>query len=89
MATLHLDLTPEIDSFIAARIENGSYNSASELIQAALALLEFEEREDQVRMETLIQAVDAGEASGIAEGDVFAEIREARRLRRQRQVAIV
>jgi len=87
MTTVHLDLTPELDSFITAKIESGSYRDATQVVQAALAFLEREERDDEAKMMAVITAVDAGEASGVAAGDVFGRVRAARELRRQQSVA--
>jgi hypothetical protein len=39
--------------------------------------LEREERVFEAKLETLRAAIDEGDASGIAEGDVFAQVREA------------
>jgi putative addiction module CopG family antidote len=49
--TRNVSLTPEIDDFIAGRIASGRFGSASEVVRAALRLLEEEER----RRETSIQ----------------------------------
>lgn len=42
--TRNISLTPEIDAFIAGRLASGRFNSASEVVRAALRLLEEEER---------------------------------------------
>jgi len=78
------ELTPELDGFITSQVESGAFRDADGVVQAALALLEREERENEAE----IQAVDEGEASGLAEGDVFGRIKEARRLRRQQPVSV-
>jgi antitoxin ParD1/3/4 len=75
MPTRNINLTPELDSFIAAKIENGRYENASEVVRAALRGLEREEKEYDAKFEALLKAIDEGEASGIAEGDVFADVR--------------
>ena len=75
MPTRNINLTPELDSFIAAKIKNGRYENASEVVRAALRGLEREEREYDAKFEALLQAIGEGEASGIAEGDVFADVR--------------
>jgi Arc/MetJ-type ribon-helix-helix transcriptional regulator len=38
--------------------------------------LDKAEKEDEAKLDVLRAAVEAGEESGIAEGDVFAELRE-------------
>jgi len=75
MPTRNVNLTDELDRFVNSRIESGRYESASEVIRAALRTLEREEREYEAKMAALRKAIDEGMASGIAEGDVFARIR--------------
>ncbi len=74
MPTRNINLTPELDSFIAAKIKNGRYENASEVVRAALRGLEREEKEYDAKFATLLQAIDEGDASGIAEGDVFQQV---------------
>ena len=45
-ATLNVSLTPELTAFIAAKVATGRYRSASEVVRAALRLLD--ERESEV-----------------------------------------
>jgi antitoxin ParD1/3/4 len=80
MPTRNVNLTEELDRFVAAKIENGRYENASEVVRAALRTLEREEREYEAKLAVLRAAIDEGDASGIAEGDVFARVREARDL---------
>lgn len=37
---MNVSLTPELDKFIARKVESGRYNSASEVVREALRLLE-------------------------------------------------
>jgi antitoxin ParD1/3/4 len=83
MPTRNVNLTPELDNFIAAKIESGRYENASEVVRAALRELEREEKEYDLKMAALTQALEEGLASGVAEGDVFARVRATRELRRQ------
>ena len=80
MPTRNVNLTDELDSFVLSRIENGRYENASEVVRAALRMLEREEREYEAKLAALRAAIDEGMASGIAEGDVFARVRESLRL---------
>jgi len=64
-----------MDKFVARRIREGRYANASEVLRAGLRALEEDEREDQARLEALRMAIQAGEDSGIADGDVFEEVR--------------
>jgi antitoxin ParD1/3/4 len=81
MPTRNINLTPEMDRYVATRIESGQYANASEVLRAGLRELERSERENQIKLEALKAAVLAGEESGIAEGDVMGEVRE--RIRRR------
>jgi antitoxin ParD1/3/4 len=37
---MNVSLTPELDKFVAGKVETGRYNSASEVVREALRLLE-------------------------------------------------
>jgi antitoxin ParD1/3/4 len=81
MPTRNINLTPQLDGFVEAKIRQGQYANASEVLRAGLRALEQNEREDQARLEGLRAALIAGEESGIADGDVIGEVRE--RIRRR------
>jgi antitoxin ParD1/3/4 len=74
MPTRNINLTPEMDKFVATRIRRGQYANASEVLRAGLRALEQEEQEDLAKVEALRAAVDKGFASGVAEGDPFARV---------------
>ena len=76
MPTRNINLTPELDTFIASRVDTGLYANASEVMRAALRLLEKEEREQEEKMRALRAAIKRGMASGIAEPGVFSRIRK-------------
>lgn len=80
MPTRNVNLTQELDSFLLARVRSGRYENASEVVRAALRTLEREERVYEAKLEALRAAIDEGDRSGVAEGDVFAEVREALKL---------
>ncbi|HZB88875.1 MAG TPA: type II toxin-antitoxin system ParD family antitoxin [Terracidiphilus sp.] len=80
MPTRNVNLTQELEQFVLARIASGRFENASEVVRAALRTLEREERVYEAKLEVLRSAIDEGEASGIAEGDVFAQVRETLRL---------
>ncbi len=81
MPTRNVNLTPQMDKFVDARIKRGHYANASEVLRAGLRALEKAEKEDKAKLEALRSAVLAGEQSGVAEGDVFGEIRDRVRTR--------
>jgi antitoxin ParD1/3/4 len=82
--TRNINLTPEMDQYVATKIESGQYANASEVLRAGLRVLEQSEREDEIKLEALREAVLAGEESGVADGDVMGEVRE--RIRRRAMV---
>jgi antitoxin ParD1/3/4 len=84
MPTRNINLTPEMDRYVADRIESGQFANASEVLRAGLRVLEQSLREDELKLEALRAAVLAGEESGIAEGDVMGDVRE--RIRRRAMV---
>ena len=77
MPTRNVNLTPELDRYVLARVQSGRFENASEVVRAALRSLEREERIFEAKLEELRAAIDIGDASGIAEGDVFAQVRES------------
>lgn len=84
MPTRNINLTPEMDRFVDAKIESGQYANASEVLRAGLRALEEDDKESQARLEALRTAVKAGIESGAAEGDPIARIRA--RIRRRAEV---
>jgi antitoxin ParD1/3/4 len=76
MPTRNVNLTDELDRFVLAKVESGRYENASEVIRAALRTLERDEREYEAKLAALRAAIDEGDASGVAKGDVFARVRK-------------
>lgn len=74
MPTRNINLTPEMDRFVAERVQSGQYANASEVLRAGLRALEQDEQEDLAKLEALRAAVDKGFASGAAEGDPFERV---------------
>jgi putative addiction module CopG family antidote len=64
------------DELAQRLVASGRYNSPSEVLEAALDALEREECDEEAKEAWLEQALEAGFASGVAEGDVFARVRE-------------
>jgi antitoxin ParD1/3/4 len=76
MPTRNVSLPEKLDQFITAKVESGDYANASEVMRAALRLLEKEEREYDEKMAALRAAIAIGDASPDAEEGVFERIRE-------------
>jgi antitoxin ParD1/3/4 len=71
-----VNLTKELDRFIARSVKRGRYANASEVMRSALRLLEREEREDEEKLKALRKAIQEGLDSGVAEPGVFDRIRK-------------
>lgn len=76
MPTRNINLTPQMDRYVDAKIQSGEFANASEVLRAGLRALEKDEKEDRARLKALRAAVLAGEQSGVAEGDVVEAVRE-------------
>jgi antitoxin ParD1/3/4 len=77
MPTRNVNLTAELDRFVLEKVKRGRYENASEVVRAALRMLEREERQYEAKLAALRAAIDEGDASGVAEGDVFTRVRGA------------
>jgi antitoxin ParD1/3/4 len=80
MPTRNVNLTNELDRFVAKKVRSGRYENASEVVRAGLRTLERDEQEYTARLAALRAAVDEGDRSGIAEGKVFGRVRKALKL---------
>ncbi|WP_368484050.1 type II toxin-antitoxin system ParD family antitoxin [Pseudoalteromonas sp. HF66] len=67
-----MTLGDHFDSFIANQLQSGRYGSVSEVIRAALRLLESQ----KTKMNTLRQLLIEGENSGVADYDLDSFINE-------------
>jgi len=85
MPTRNVNLTDELDRFVLAKVESGRYENASEVVRAGLRILEREEQKHGVRLAALRAAIDAGDASGVAEGNPFARVRKTLKLGKKRR----
>ena len=81
MPTRNVNLTDELDHFVLRKVASGRYENASEVVRAALRTLGREEALYEAKLAALRAAVDEGDASGVAEGNPFARVRETLNLR--------
>ncbi len=82
MPTRNVNLTEELDHFVLKKVKSGRYENASEVVRAALRILEREEQQYEAKLRALRTAIDKGDASGVAKGDVFARVRKTLNLPR-------
>ena len=76
MPTRNINLTAELDRFVATKVKSGRYENASEVVRAGLRNLEREERQYELKLAALRTAIDEGDASGVAQGNVFRRVRK-------------
>jgi antitoxin ParD1/3/4 len=60
---VNVSLTPELDSFVACKVESGRYNSASEVVREALRLLEEHDRARSAQLAAFNQEIGSRLAS--------------------------
>jgi antitoxin ParD1/3/4 len=80
MPTRNVNLTAELDRFVASKVKSGRYENASEVVRAGLRTLEREEQEYEAKLTLLRAAIHEGDGSGIADGNVFGRVRKALKL---------
>ena len=85
MPTRNVNLTDELDRFVLAKVESGRYENASEVVRAALRTLEVEDQRYELKLAALRKAIDAGDASGVAESNSFGRVRRAIKLSRKKR----
>ncbi len=87
---MNVSLTPELEQFVQSKVENGRYNSASEVVREALRLLEEHEKaratqlaEFNLELGRRLASLDRGES--IDPASVRARLQRKSRDRRQRR----
>jgi antitoxin ParD1/3/4 len=83
--TRNVNLTDELDRFVLKKVKSGRYENASEVVRDALRTLEREEQRHESKLAALREAIDAGDSSGIAQGNVFDRVRKTLQLRTPRR----
>ncbi len=68
METVNVPLTPELAELVNAKVANGLYPSATEVIRAGLRLLQEQDEIRRLRLEELRREIERGEAS-LARGE--------------------
>ena len=71
MPTRNVNLTKELDRFVAKSVKSGHYANASEVMRSALRLLERDEREYEEKMAALRKAIAEGDAGDSMDGEEF------------------
>ena len=79
--TRNVNLTDELERFVLKKVKSGRYENASEVVRAALRTLERDEQQYEAKLTALRTAIDEGDASDVANGNVFSRVRKTLKLR--------
>ena len=61
MPTRNINLTDRYDEYLTRAVESGRFKNASEAVRAGLHLLEYQEQQEQAKIEALRDAFKEGE----------------------------
>jgi antitoxin ParD1/3/4 len=64
---MNVNLTPQLEDLVRAKVSSGMYTSASEVVREALRLMDEQDRLRQVRLDDLRRDVRKGLDSGKSE----------------------
>lgn len=78
---MNVNLTPQLEEMVRAKVSSGLYTSASEVVREALRLMEERDRLRQVKLEELRSEVRKGLKSGPSESWDAAALKQKARTR--------
>jgi antitoxin ParD1/3/4 len=85
---MNVNLTPQLEDLVRSKVASGLYTSASEVVRAALRLMEEQDRLREAKLEQLRSEVRRGLESGPSEAwDAKAAKRQARTRRASKPVS--
>ena len=85
---MNVNLTPQLEELVRAKVSSGMYTSASEVVREALRLMDERDRLRQVKLDDLRREVRNGLDSGESEPwDASALKVKARRVRAAKSAA--
>lgn len=79
---MNVNLTPQLEELVRAKVDSGMYSSASEVVREALRLMDEQDRLRQAKLDELRAAVRQGMASGASEPWDAAAVKQKARARR-------
>ena len=79
---MNVNLTPQLEDLVRAKVASGLYNSASEVVREALRLMEAQDRLLQAKLEQLRGEIRQGLDSGSGETWDAEAVKLQARLRR-------
>jgi putative addiction module CopG family antidote len=72
----NLSLPPELDNFVQEHMESGRFESASQVVCAALRCLKREEQIAEAKLKAERASLDEAAAHEFADGAIFAQVRQ-------------
>lgn len=79
---MNVNLTPQLEELVRAKVASGMYTSASEVVREALRLMDQQDRLQAAKLEQLRDDVRQGLASGSSQPWDAKELKEKARTRR-------
>lgn len=84
---MNVNLTPQLEELVRAKVESGLYGSASEVVREALRLMDEQDRIRAAKLEQLRAEVRRGLDSGQSQAWDAAQIKRQARARRTTRTA--
>ena len=84
---MNVNLTPQLEELVRAKVASGLYTSASEVVREALRLMDEQDRLRAVKFEQLRQDIRQGMESGPSKAWSAEEVKRQARARRARNAA--
>ncbi len=79
---MNVNLTPQLEELIRAKVDSGLYSSASEVVREALRLMDEQDRLKQAKLDELRRDVRERLASGVSETWDASALKQEARARR-------
>lgn len=79
---MNVNLTPQLEELVRAKVDSGLYSSASEVVREALRLMGEQDRLKQAKLDELRRDVREGLASGASETWDASALKQKARARR-------
>lgn len=83
---MNVNLTPQLEELVRAKVASGLYTSASEVVREALRLMDEQDRLRAAKLEQLREDVRQGLNSGPSTAWNAEEVKREGRVRRTRKV---
>ncbi|MCB2020700.1 MAG: type II toxin-antitoxin system ParD family antitoxin [Burkholderiaceae bacterium] len=84
---MNVNLTPQLEELVRAKVASGMYTSASEVVREALRLMDEQDRLRAAKLEQLREDVRQGLASGASQPWSAPTMKSEARARRARKTA--